>query len=625
MAGITLSIEVDDKGTVKVKQFADESKKAFKEMTEGPKAAQGPLNSLKESWIGLTAKVAAAAATVYGVSRAIASFVNEAAEAEQIENRLRFALETTGYTWQYAKTAVDEFANSIQATTRFSDEQARQALTDLMMYTNDFARAQMGAKLAMDMSVRIGQDLGSISRLIGMAMSGNVEMLGRYIPQLRNLDSVLGSNATMAEKAAYAMKILKEKFGGTAQADLNSYAGTVAQFKNAWSDLKEELGTGFLPVAKSVLQYLTDIIKAMRERAALQEGGFFGGWGKAPPGSAYMAAATKAKFGIEEGLPEPMKRDIFPEIKMKSEEIEKEVLAFRKLVAEAERLSDLGKMPSWLDSVEQIASPILRDITDLDLNLNKIIGDANRLRELGEMPSWLDSIEQIPKRILPDLNQLNLELNKLIAEAENLSNKGQMPSWIDALEESMGTFRENWRANLNLMQTTWVELGQNISNVWSSNMVNIIRSAGSMTDKIKSFFQSIGDIFLSTISKMITQWLIFGSITGKKEAGGGWASGGLWSGILGSITSLFHQEGGIFTRPTVGIIGEGGPEAVIPLKSGKIPIESSEPKVVNNINIWTNDVDSFRRYLMANKDLLEGVALGAYAESKRLNKIQTRG
>jgi len=39
MAGIVLSIEVDDRGTVKVKQFTDEAKKAFKEMQEGPKAA----------------------------------------------------------------------------------------------------------------------------------------------------------------------------------------------------------------------------------------------------------------------------------------------------------------------------------------------------------------------------------------------------------------------------------------------------------------------------------------------------------------------------------------------------------------------------------------------------------
>ena len=58
MAGITLTIDVDDKGTIKVKRFADESKKAFDEMKKGPEAAKGPLASLQEGWIGATAKLA---------------------------------------------------------------------------------------------------------------------------------------------------------------------------------------------------------------------------------------------------------------------------------------------------------------------------------------------------------------------------------------------------------------------------------------------------------------------------------------------------------------------------------------------------------------------------------------
>lgn len=122
---IQITIEIDDKGSIIVKQFGDQSKKALEETQKGSKTATGALGDLREGWIGLTAKIAATTAVVYGVTRVFTSFVNEAAEAEQIENRLRFALETTGYTWQYAKSAVDDFANSIQKSTRYSDEQAR--------------------------------------------------------------------------------------------------------------------------------------------------------------------------------------------------------------------------------------------------------------------------------------------------------------------------------------------------------------------------------------------------------------------------------------------------------------------------------------------------------------------
>jgi len=149
-------------------------------------------------------------------------------------------------------------------TTRFSDEEARAALTNMMMYTNEFANAELGAKLAMDMSIRTGQDLSTTTRLIGMAMTGNVEILGRYLPQLRNLDAVLGSDATMTEKAAYALKVLQEKFGGTAQADLDTYSGKVKQFSNAWNELKENIGTAFLPVLKEVFDVLTKIMKSFQ-------------------------------------------------------------------------------------------------------------------------------------------------------------------------------------------------------------------------------------------------------------------------------------------------------------------------------------------------------------------------
>ena len=168
MAGIFISLEVDDKGTVKIKQFSDETKKAFDELKKGPEQTKSGLSALSEGWVGLTAKLTAATAAAYGIEKAFSSFIEQAAEAEQIENRLKFALETTGYQWQYAKSAVDDFAESIMKSTRFSDEQARQALTDMMMYTQDFSKAQMGAKLAMDMSIRTGQDL---------AGSGWVEVL----------------------------------------------------------------------------------------------------------------------------------------------------------------------------------------------------------------------------------------------------------------------------------------------------------------------------------------------------------------------------------------------------------------------------------------------------------------
>jgi hypothetical protein len=618
MAGIVLSIEVDDKGTVKVKKFSDETKKAFDEMKKGPEQAKGSLSSLSDSWIGLTAKVTLATGAIYGVTRALGSFINEAAQAEEIENRLRFALETTGYNWEYAKSAVDQFANSIQESTRFSDEQARQALTDMMMYTNDFTKAQMGSKLAMDMSVRTGMDLVTSARYIGMAMSGNAEMLGRYIPQLRNLDNVLGSNASMADKAAYAMKILQEKFGGTAQADLNSYTGIVAQFKNQWSDLKEEIGYGLLPVLKDTFEWLTKILKSMKEqRELMKEAGSTGFWsfeslGKPIPGMPYHAPEMTTPAWIKEWVAgwkpaAQIKPDILPESKKIKDDIEKTVLEYHKLLAEVDKLSEAGKMPSWEDSLWSYPGRTLPDINALNLEFNKLIANAENLSAAGTMPDWRESLEDIPKGFVEIENHL-YTLRDII-DSYDTEAAQWTKDWV-----------ANWKTSSERIKDVWVSFSENISNAWSTNMMNIIKSTESTSQKIKSFFQGIGDVFLSTVSKMITQWLLFGSIYGQKEKPGGFLGGGSWGGILGNIASLFTsaQEGGIFTKPTPVLMGDAGDEAAIPLKGGKIPIEGKtggDTYIINNYN-QINDPNTFvRLYGPVVKKLSEQSA----AEAKRLH------
>lgn len=49
--------------------------------------------------------------------------------------------------------------------------------------------------------------------------------------------------------------------------------------------------------------------------------------------------------------------------------------------------------------------------------------------------------------------------------------------------------------------------------------------------------------------------------------------GKFFGGILGGVGKIFgFQEGGIITQPTVGLLGEAGAEAVIPLKNGAVPV-----------------------------------------------------
>jgi hypothetical protein len=613
---VEVTLTFKDDGSVVV----DQAKKKVQDLDKSVQDSQEPLAGFREGWVAVTAKIGIATAAIYGAVKAVNSFTSEAAEAQDVQNRLGFALQTGGYSWEYYKDQVDAWANSIMKATRFTDEDARRSLTEMLMYTNEYAKAQQGASLAMDMSVRTGMDLSSATRLIGMAVTGNVEMLGRYLPQLRNLDTVLGSNATMADKANYALKILREKFGGTAQADVTSYSGKVKQLSNSWGELKESIGADWLPRLSKTLDYFTAIINKMREQRELmkeQGGGFFGGWGKAPPGSAYMAPVTKAMFGVEEGLPEPLRKDVLPELRLSREELEKDVLVFRQLAAEAERLSEFGDMPDWREWIQYTPKRALPDLIELEMNLNKVRADAERLSEFGDMPDWREWIEYTPKRALPDIIQLNLELAKTIAQAELLSAEGKMPSWLDALETQMGKGQADWRRNVGEMDEVWKSLGQNISSVWSENVTGIIKGTSSIGEAFKNMAGGMADAFISAITKMIAQWVLFGSATGNVSATKpgtsffGTSSGG-YGGIIGGILNIFgaakaeggyfpgpfipiktFQGGGYVNRPTLGMIGEGGEgEWVIP--------DSRMPKgrgdiYVTNIKVDATDVQSFEK------------------------------
>jgi hypothetical protein len=262
---LQLTLQVKDDGSVVVDTVTGKIDQLNQKTTSGGKSITDVLGGVKAGWFAVAGGVTAAVAV-------IDKFLDAASEAEQIESRLAFQASAVGYNFQEVKAYVDEFANSVQNATRFSDEMARQGLTAMLQYTSDLNEAMQGARLAMDMTTQTGMGFETTSRYMGMAMAGNVEMLGRWIPELRDLDSKLGSTATSAEKSAYAMKILNEKFGGASQADIKSYAGKIKSLKNEFDDLKESIGKALLPLAKTAVSGAKALVKAPSNLISLFEG-----------------------------------------------------------------------------------------------------------------------------------------------------------------------------------------------------------------------------------------------------------------------------------------------------------------------------------------------------------------
>ncbi|MFZ2406971.1 MAG: hypothetical protein WAW41_17680 [Methylobacter sp.] len=87
--------------------------------------------------------------------------------------------------------------------------------------------------------------VSTAAELLGKAYAGNTMMLGRY-------GIIIDDTLKKGEKFDAVLKLLNQRFGGSAQAELLTYAGQWAKLKNQWSDIQEFLGLVFLKTMQAL-------------------------------------------------------------------------------------------------------------------------------------------------------------------------------------------------------------------------------------------------------------------------------------------------------------------------------------------------------------------------------------
>ena len=201
--------------------------------------------------------IGAAVAGVGVLSATLIKCTKDAADQEMVFAKLQQAVENVGISWSTAKGQIDEFTAAMQRTTVYGDTETAKLLQDLLPYTNDLGKAMEGAKIAMDMAAAGLFDINTASKYVGMAMQGNVEMLGRYVGELRTSSNEQLKNMSASPKTADALDILKQKYGGMAEKELNTFSGKMKQLNNYVSDLREGIGDGLIPVLTQLAGSLT--------------------------------------------------------------------------------------------------------------------------------------------------------------------------------------------------------------------------------------------------------------------------------------------------------------------------------------------------------------------------------
>ena len=626
MAGITLTIDVDDKGTVKVKQFADEAKRAMKEMTDGPKAAQGPLASLQEGWIGLTAKVAIGTAAFYAAKRMIYDTSKEIASA----------------------------GNDIARMSRTFN-----------MSTDDLQKWSFAARMA-DVDIEgFGQGFKFLTRSMGEALQGSGDAAKAF--------NLLGINLKdTTDKTKDQQTVLMEIIGSFEKyADgVNRDALMLAVFGRGWMSLKPliDQGTKAIEENKKEAERLNAILGKDTIRVLSESEDAFKKWemvwkvAKAEtfqPMITIFTSMVERVLALRNAFKESGFKGVFQDILAAQEEQRINVLppaAWTKgwvagwkppTKPEAAGLAGAGEYPEWRNIMGEERVQYEKDYWEaqqktweIENNLIKIEGE--RAQQLAD--DMFPSMDKV-RAITEEMTRMGEEQREKLIEIQNLVKDFGWEDYASgAADASDAAMRETNRMaraaqySVSGMESTWQELGNTINSVWSQNVTGILKGTTTVADAFKNMATGMGDAFISAVTKMITKWILFQDVQGTYKSGAGligmvgsWFGGGggpellgqyQHGGILPGSWEPIHAfaQGGMVTRPTLGMIGEGGgSEAVIPLKGGKIPIEGGRGDTyVNNTFIQATDVDSFaRRY--------GGVIESIYYKGKRFNKMSMRG
>lgn len=221
----------------------------FKGRMEGVISQQKRLGSeSKTSWAMVAAGIASVIYATQQIISKTSYFINSYMEAESATMKLAVAMRNQG---DYTKEAFDDlvsYAEQLQKTTAFEDDQIKAMMGNLKTYGMTNEEVKKATKTVLDFATAKrdeGMSVESASELIGKAYQGQTERLKRY-------GIVIDQSIPKAQQFDAVITLLNDRFGGAAAADLETYAGQWKQIKNEFQDIAEVIGLVLLKSIEAV-------------------------------------------------------------------------------------------------------------------------------------------------------------------------------------------------------------------------------------------------------------------------------------------------------------------------------------------------------------------------------------
>lgn len=215
----------------------------------------------------------AARRTLLVGAAAIAGFLKLAADQRREEIKLEAVLKATGNAAGFTATQLKREASELQNLTGIGDE----AIIGMQAILATFKEIKGDAftrvtKVALDMSVVLGQDAKSAAIQLGKALNDPIKGLTALsrsgVTFSKEQETVIKNLVKSGQLMTAQAKILDElesQFGGAAKAIGDDAVGSLKKFWSALGDVGEKIGDVFMPMVKALTDRITPLLEQTGE------------------------------------------------------------------------------------------------------------------------------------------------------------------------------------------------------------------------------------------------------------------------------------------------------------------------------------------------------------------------
>jgi len=531
------------------------------DLAAGFRKAQGHAEGFGSKLKGL-AKGGALAAGAAGLGALTASVkigIDEFAEASKVTAQTESVLKSTGKAANVTAGHVGKLAEQLMKKSGVDDEAIQSGENLLLTFTNIRNEAGKGndvfdqtTKAALDMSVAMGTDMKSASMQLGKALNDpekGVTKLARSGVTFTDSQKEMIKKLQESGDALGAQKIIlgevNKEFGGSATAAGKTLPGQISILKESFSNFAGDLVAKVIPIVQQAITWLRDHWPEI-------SAAFNAMWKVVEPVLSQLWSLLKTVVGIV--------IDNWPLISPVISAVGTNIKNVMKVVGDVIKIV--------IDILKGNWSQAWQDV-------KKLVGDAITV-VLGMIRGWVNTIGAaalaVGKAILGgirdgisgvagwvadrirDVRDGVISLATSVYNAALSVGKRIFHGFIDGVTGIYTEVRDRVSGAVNAVDdfigsagSKALQVGRAIKEGVSNGISGIV---GMVTDAIRGALNAVIDT--------INRFHIPAIKIGKKKIFGGWGG-----------PNLPHlAKGGIVTGPTLAVIGEAGPEAVVPLGAG---------------------------------------------------------